>query len=39
MLSDLTFCEAHWIFAWYYHKVANDIPTVIEDTIVPQENI
>lgn len=20
--ADLTFCEAHWIFAWYYFKVA-----------------
>ena len=21
-IADLTFCEAHWIFAWYYFKVA-----------------
>ena len=30
MLTDLTFCEAHWVFACYYFKVANNIPIAIQ---------
>ena len=30
MLTDLTFCEAHWIFACYYFKVANNIDMLPE---------
>ena len=35
MIVDLTFCEAHWIFAWYYYKVSNNMPIVIEQAIIP----
>lgn len=31
-MADLTFSEAHWIFAFYFLKIAKNIPLVIEDS-------
>lgn len=34
-LTDLLFCEAHWIFACYYFKVATQNPIIIKSVQVP----
>lgn len=36
-VGDLLFCEAHWIMAVYYKKIANNIPRVIEKHKAPKE--
>jgi hypothetical protein len=29
-IADLLFCEAHWLYAFYYWKVAKNIPRVLK---------
>lgn len=38
-ITELTFCESHWIFACYYYRVATQNPIIIKMNQVPLNKI